>query len=69
MSVKRLVGADEYFIFPYSTGHAAGVSKNGICYRVDESGELIPIVCGDEFTILHNGKKAVRKAQKISIIN
>ncbi len=69
MSIKRLAVADNYFIFPYSGGHAVGVSKNGVCCRIDESGELIPTVCGDQFTILHNGKIAVRKAQKISIIN
>ena len=69
MTLKRLAVADNYFIFPFSDGHSVGVSKNGICYRIDESGELIPTVCGDELTVLHNGKTAVRKAQKISIIN
>ena len=69
MTGKRISSADNYFIFPYSDGHAVGVSKNGVCYRVDESGELIPVISGDEFAVLFDGSKAVRRGQTIKRIN
>ena len=68
MIIKDLPSADDYFIFPHGEGHAIGFSKNGICYRLSESGEQIPVIYGDEFTAVYGEKRAVRNRQTIQII-
>ena len=69
MTGKRLAAADNYFIFPRSDGHAVGISKNGVCYRVDDNGEVLPVVFGDEFTLLYDATKVVRRGGRIKRIN
>jgi|GEM_PF-4602808 len=68
MTKKTLSSANNYFIVKHGSGHAAGLSKNGICYRVGDDGEIVPVVYGDEYALLFDGRTAVRSGQTLIII-
>lgn len=68
MTAKKLISADNYFLFPCGGVQAVGVSKNGVCYRLSDSGELIPIAYGDEVASLYGEVIAVRRGQTVKTL-
>ena len=66
--VKTLKDADGYFFTGISGTNEVGFSKNGVCFRIDESGEVVPIAYGDEANVILRNVVAVRRGQKIILV-
>ena len=68
MTVRKLPTADDYFMFSSGGQTVVGLTKNGICYRMDEGGALVPVIYGDEYAPVCSGRVAVRKGRSVRIL-
>ena len=69
MIKKTLTKADDYFLATYGGQATACVSKNGVCYAIDDACGLIPVAYGEQFVTLFDGGILVRKGQRLTTIN
>ncbi|MBO4572897.1 MAG: hypothetical protein J5762_03945 [Clostridia bacterium] len=67
MTYKSLPAADSYFMFLSGGTEYVGLSKNGVCYKVDTDGQMIPLRFCDELIPLYQGAVASRKRNRFHI--
>ena len=69
MSARKLPSADGWFVVRTADATLVGLTKNGICYTLDDTGAATPVVIGDQFVFVGEDAVAVRRGQHLTVFD